>query len=133
MLFPKMMCTKIMMETGQDRTRWDRTRWSRTAEIQKSKNQRKLSLGKMMKCEKCYRELQMKDLVHHFEFGVLLLPPALRTAAFGLTVLTNLHFFLKYILLGFRTLLVIDVIVCAGRVRPTCCFGIRFVGLVVMA
>ena len=34
---------------------------------------------------------------------------------------------------GVRTPPTLDLIVCAGRVGPICCVGIRFVGLVVMA
>ena len=68
-----------------------------------------------------------------FEFGVLLIPPELKTSVIGLIVLTKLHGVLKCVLLGFRTLLALDLFVCTGKVGPTCCFGIRFVGFFVMA
>ena len=32
-----------------------------------SKNQQKLSLGKMTHCDRCHGELEMKDLVHLFQ------------------------------------------------------------------
>ena len=59
--------------------------------------------------------------------------PKPRVADFGLILLTTLHFFLKCVLLDFGKLLVLDLIVCIGKVGPTCCFGIRFVGFVLMA
>ena len=65
--------------------------------------------------------------------GVLLLPLEPRVTVIDLLVLTKLHFFVKCVLLGFRTLPTLDLIKCTGRVGPTCCFGIRFVGLVIMA
>ena len=68
-----------------------------------------------------------------FEFGVLLLTPELKVTVIGLIVLTMLLSSLLCVLLGFRMLPALDLIVCTGRVGPTCCFAIRFVGFVIMA
>ena len=123
---------------GQDGNRWDRTGQDRrNPEIQKSRNPKigkKHLLSKMgnLKCEKCHRGLEMVDLAHHFRVWCSPTSPELRVTVIGLIVLTKLHGVLTCVLLGLKMLLTLNLIVCTGKVGPTCCFGIKFVGFVIM-
>ena len=123
--------------TGKDRTETGGTELDRTEEIQKSRNPKigkKHLLSKMgnLKCEKCHRGLEMVDLAHHFRVWCSPTSPELRVTVIGLIVLTKLHGVLTCVLLGLKMLLTLNLIVCTGKVGPTCCFGIKFVGFVIM-
>ena len=75
----------------------------------------------------------MKDLVHRFRVWCCLTYLRAKGPVIGLIVLMNPRSSLKCVCLDFGMLPALDLIVCTERVGPTCCFGIRFVGLVVMA
>ena len=87
-----------------------------------------------MNCEKCHQELGMKDLVHRFRVWCSPTSPGAKGHSYWFDSIDEATFILNVCpLWDFGTLLALDLIVCTGKVGPTCSFGARFVGLVVMA